>query len=129
MRDIITGLDGEHYRRSDLDNQWDKTINVGTANRGENFVINGYLGGTNRRGVWDSADRLQFSTENNIHLELNTDSQVITELVRFDQGIATVVTSVEYGDRLSLDLTAGNYGLSFFVEGDLIDYHVRANFL
>lgn len=129
MRDIITGLDGEHYLRSDLDNQWDKTINVGTANQGENFVINGYLGGTNRRGAWDSADRLQFGTESNIHLELNTDPQVITELVRFDQGIATVVASVEYGDRLSLDLTAGNYGLSFFVEGDFIDYHVRANFL
>jgi hypothetical protein len=51
-------------------------------------------------------------------------------LVRFDsKGVATVVGSVEYGARLSLNLTPGRYGLSFFVEGDLISYQVNASFI
>ncbi|ARI82920.1 hypothetical protein BH695_3641 [Microcystis aeruginosa PCC 7806SL] len=63
-------------------------------------------------------------------MELATDPNVIIELVRFDsKGVATVVGSVEYGDRLSLNLTPGRYGLSFFVEGDLISYQVNASFI
>jgi hypothetical protein len=75
-------------------------------------------------------DRLKFRTSRNLRLELATDPNVITELVRFDsKGVATVVGSVEYGDRLSLNLTPGRYGLSFFVEGDLISYQVNASFI
>ena len=87
------------------------------------------LGGTNCRGDWDSVDRLKFSLNRPLKLQLNTDSRVITELVRFNQGIPSVVGSIQYGDRLVLDLVPGNYGLSFFVEGDLINYHVSGTFV
>lgn len=128
-RDIITGLDGEIYSRRDLSREWGGAINLGKAKTGKSFTVNGYLGGTDRRGVWDSADRLKFKTSENVSLELATDPKVITELVRFDRGVATVVGSVEYGDRLSLNLTPGRYGLSFFVEGDLISYQINASFI
>jgi hypothetical protein len=128
-RDIITGLDGEIYSRRDLSREWGGAIALGTAKTGKSFAVDGYLGETNRRSVWDSADRMKFKTSENLHLELTTDPNVITELVRFDRnGVATVVGSVEYGDRLSLNLTPGRYGLSFFVEGDLISYQVNASF-
>jgi hypothetical protein len=128
-RDIITGLDGEIYSRRDLSREWGGAINLGKAKTGKSFAVDGYLGETNRRGVWDSADRMKFKTSENLHLELTIDPNVITELVRFDRkGVATVVGSVEYGDRLSLNLTPGRYGLSFFVEGDLISYQVNASF-
>jgi hypothetical protein len=128
-RDIITGMDGEIYSRRDLSREWGGAIDLGKAKTGKSFGIDGHLGETNRRGVWDSADRLKFRTSQKVHLELTTDPNVITELVRFDRnGVATVVGSVEYGDRLSLNLTPGRYGLSFFVEGDLISYPVNASF-
>jgi hypothetical protein len=127
-RDIITGLDGEIYSRRDLSREWGKAPDLGKAKAGRGFSVDGHLGETNRLGIWDSADRLKFRTSQNVHLELATDPNVITELVRFDNGVASVVGSVEYGDRLSLNLTPGHYGLSFFVEGDLISYQVNANF-
>jgi hypothetical protein len=98
------------------------------AKKLEDFAVDALLGGTDRRGNWDSVDRLKFSLKDNLHLELNTDSKVITELVKFTNGIASVVGSVEYGDRLSLNLTPGDYGLSFFVEGDLTSYQVSGAF-
>lgn len=129
MKDIITGLNGKQYQRRDLGNDWQRAFNLGKADSGEDFAVDALLGGTDPQGNWDSVDRLKFSLKDNLHLELNTDSKVITELVRFDKGIASVVGSVEYGDRLSLDLAPGNYGLSFFVEGDLISYQVSGTFL
>ncbi|MFM6059603.1 MAG: hypothetical protein ACKPBT_15900 [Microcystis aeruginosa] len=129
-RDVITGMDGEIYARRDLSREWGGAIDLGTARTGKSFEVDGHLGETNRCGVWDSVDRLKFRTSRNLRLELATDPNVITELVRFDsKGVATVVGSVEYGDRLSLNLTPGRYGLSFFVEGDLISYQVNASFI
>lgn len=129
MKDIITGLNGRQYQRRDLGNDWQRAFNLGKADSGEDFAVDALLGGTDRRGNWDSVDRLKFSLKDNLHLELNTDSKVITELVRFENGIASVVGSVEYGDRLSLDLAPGDYGLSFFVEGDLTSYQVSGAFI
>jgi hypothetical protein len=99
------------------------------AKKLEDFAVDALLGGTDRRDNWDSVDRLKFSLKDNLHLELNTDSKVITELVKFTNGTPSVVGSVEYGDRLTLDLTPGDYGLSFFVEGDLISYQVSGAFI
>lgn len=129
MKDIITGLNGRQDQRHDLGNDWQRAFNLGKADSGEDFAVDALLGGTYRRGNWDSVDRLKFSLKDNLHLELNTDSKVITELVKFTNGIASVVGSVEYGDHLTLDLTPGDYGLSFFVEGDLISYQVSGTFL
>jgi hypothetical protein len=129
-RDIITGMDGEIYARRDLSREWGGAIDLGTARTGKSFEVDGHLGETNRCGVWDSVDRLRFRTSRNLRLELATDPNVITELVRFDsKGVATVVGSVQYSYRLSLNLTPGRYGLSFFVEGDLISYQVNASFI
>ncbi|REJ45469.1 MAG: hypothetical protein DWQ51_22630 [Microcystis wesenbergii TW10] len=145
-RDIITGMDGRIYARRDLSREWGGAIDLGTARTGKSFGVDGHLGETNPLGVWDSVDRLRFRTSRNLRLELATDPfdvaqgkpKVITELVRFDsKGVATVVGSVEYGGsealalpvRLSLNLTPGRYGLSFFVEGDLISYQVNASFI
>ncbi|MDB9405460.1 hypothetical protein PN472_11980 [Microcystis aeruginosa CS-1036] len=137
-RDIITGMDGEIYARLDLSREWGGALDLGTARTGKSFEVDGHLGETNRCGVWDSVDRLRFRTSRNLRLELATDPNVITELVRFDsKGVVTVVGSVEYGGsealalpvRLSLNLTPGRYGLSFFVEGDLISYQVNASFI
>jgi hypothetical protein len=129
MKDIITGLNGRQYQRRDLGNDWQRAFNLGKADSGENFAVDALLGGTDRRGNWDSVDRLKFSLKDNLHLELNTDPKVITELVRFENGTPSVVGSVEYGDSLSLDLAPGDYGLSFFVEGDLTSYQVSGTFL
>lgn len=128
MKDIITGFHDEQYQRDDLSGDWDKTINLGSAKKGKDFAVNAFLGGTNQKGDWDSVDRLKFNLNSNLHLELSTDKYVITELVKFENGTTSVVGSVEYGDRLSLDLTPGKYGLSFFVEGDLITYQVSGEF-
>jgi hypothetical protein len=128
MKDIITGLNDKQHQRRDLGNDWQRAFNLGKADSGEDFAVDALLGGTDRRDNWDSVDRLKFSLKDNLHLELDTDSKVITELVRFENGIASVVGSVEYGDRLSLNLTPGDYGLSFFVEGDLTSYQVSGAF-
>jgi hypothetical protein len=130
MKDIITGLNGKKNVIRDLSSSWDRAFNLGRADAGEDFLINGYLGNTNSKGFYDSVDRLKFNVKDNLHFELKTDPNTITELVKFDsQGTATVVADIEYGNFLSANLTTGNYGLSFFVEGDLIDYQVNAQFL
>jgi hypothetical protein len=128
MKDFLTGLNHQYYYQDDLSNHWKKAVNLGTARTLKQFSVNAFLGGTNSNGVYDSVDRLKFGVYKSIHLELDTDPNVITELVRFEQGQAFVVDSIEYGSRLSLKLTPGHYGLSFFVEGDLISYHVNAQF-
>jgi hypothetical protein len=124
MKDIITGLNDKQYQRRGLGNDWQRAFNLGKADSGEDFAVDALLGGTDRRDNWDSVDRLKFSLKDNLHLELNTDSKVITELVRFENGTPSVVGSVEYGEprtrratkssggeasRLSLDLAPGNY--------------------
>lgn len=128
MKDFLTGLNNQCYYQNDLSNNWKKAVNLGTASRGKRFKVNADLGGTNSKDIYDSVDRLKFGVNKTIHLELKTDPKVITELVRFDRGQATVVGSIEYGSNLSLNLSPGHYGLSFFVEGDLINYHVNAQF-
>lgn len=128
MKDFLTGLNNHVYQQDDLSNNWKKAINLGTARTGKQFSVNAFLGDTNQREVYDSVDRLKFGVNKSIHLELNTDPNVITELVRFEKGQAFVVESIEYGSRLSLNLTPGHYGLSFFVEGDLINYQINAQF-
>jgi hypothetical protein len=129
MTDIITGLKGKIEYSDDLSGDWNETIDLGKAKAGQNFAINGELGGIDGLENWDSADRLLFRTSRSIRFELTTDPRVITELVRFDNGVASVVGSVEYGNKLSLNLTPGRYGLSFFVEGDVITYQASASFL
>jgi hypothetical protein len=129
MKDIITGLNDKQHLLCDLGNDWQKAFNLGKARTGADFAVDALLGGTDRRGNWDSVDRLRFSLNRPVKLDLNTDSKVITELVKFTNGTPSVVGSVEYGDRLVLDLAPGNYGLSFFVEGDLISYQVSGTFI
>lgn len=129
MKDIITGLNDRQQLLCDLGNNWQRAFNLGKAGSGQDFAVNASLGGTDRWGNWDSADRLKFSLNRPAKLTLNTDSKVITELVKFNKGTASVVGSIQYGDRLVLDLTPGNYGLSFFVEGDLINYQVSGTFI
>ena len=102
---------------------------MGKARSGTDFAVDALLGGTDRWGNWDSVDRLKFSLNRPVKLDLNTDSKVITELVKFTNGTPSVVGSIQYGNRLVLDLTPGNYGLSFFVEGDLISYQVSGTFI
>lgn len=128
MKDFLTGLNNHVYQQDDLSNYWKKAINLGNARTRKQFRVNGFLGGTNQREVYDSVDRLTFNFNKTLHLEINTDPKVITELVKFENGQAFVVDSIEYGSQLSLNLTPGHYGLSFFVEGDLINYHVNAQF-
>lgn len=128
MKDFLTGLNNHVYQQDDLSNNWRKAINLGIARTGKQFRVNAFLGGTNQKEVYDSVDRLKFGVNKSLHLELDTDPNVITELVRFENGQAFVVDSIEYGSRLLLNLSPGHYGLSFFVEGDLINYHVNAQF-
>ena len=80
-------------------------------------------------GSWDSSDRLTFVLLRPLTLSLDLDSKIITEAVKFDvAGNASVVGSIEYGDRLQLQLAPGRYGLSLFVEGDLVNYEVKGKF-
>lgn len=128
MKDFLTGLNQQTYYQDDLSHHWNAANHIGTARTGNKFRANANLGGTNAKGVYDSVDRLKFNLNRSLHLELKTDPKVITELVKFEKGQAFVVGSIEYGERLSLNLSPGRYGLSFFVEGDLINYQVSAEF-
>lgn len=128
MKDFLTGLNHQHYYQNDLSDNWKKAVNLGTARTGKKFKVNAYLGGTNEKETYDSVDRLKFRVNQSIHLEIDTDPKVITELVKFEKNQAVVVGSIEYGNKLSLNLSPGHYGLSFCVEGDLINYHANAHF-
>ncbi|MCT7986468.1 hypothetical protein NG796_24660 [Laspinema sp. A4] len=82
------------------------------------------LGGETIGGGWDSVDRLTFSLEEGSYLNAYTDYNAITELVRFEpDGSINAIASVEYGPRLQTWLEPGNYGLSFFTEGDGAEMH------
>jgi hypothetical protein len=92
-------------------------------------LLSGQLGGINSKGEWDSSDRIKFNLLQPLTLNLNLDPHIITEVVRFDDaGNASVVGSIEYGSSLQLQLAPGRYGLSLFVEGDLISYSVGGSF-
>jgi hypothetical protein len=127
-KDTITGLLGEIYHCRNLRREWDKTINLGKAKAGQSFAIRGSWGETHCLVASERADRLKFGASRNIHLKLQTDPHVVTELVKFTHGMPSLVRSVQYGDRLSLKLASGNYGLSFLVEGDRMTYNVSASF-
>ena len=122
--DILTG-ETETILRNDFSNNWNSAPKVEASD----FLINGVLGETIGKR-WDSVDRLIFNLTESRTLNLTMSDGLITELVRFDNlGNVTVVGSSEYGNFLSSDLTAGNYGLSFFTEGDRINYSVGADFI
>ena len=87
------------------------------------------MGGTHRQGKWDSSDRIKFSLLQPLTLNLTLDPQIIAEVVQFDSaGNASVVSSIEYGSSLQLELAPGRYGLSLFVEGDRINYSMSGQF-
>jgi hypothetical protein len=126
--DILTG-NGRAIAKKDFSSDWDLTPRLGKVEATDDFLINGQLGGTNRQGEWDSTDRIRFNLMQPLTLSLNLDSQTIAEVVQFDAtGNASVVGSIEYGSSLQLQLAPGNYGLSLFVEGDLINYSVSGQF-
>ena len=127
--DILTG-NGRSIARNDFSSDWDNSPKLGKVEAGDDFLLNGSLGETNRRGVWDSSDRIKFSLLEFSTLNLNLDPQTIVEVVRFDStGNASVVGAIEYGVSLQLQLAPGKYGLSLFVEGDQIDYSIAGQFL
>jgi len=103
---------------------------LGKVEAADDFLINGQLGGTNRPGKLDSSERIKVSLLQPLVLNLSLDPQTIAEVVRFDcAGNASVVSSIEYGTNLQIQLEPGRYGLSLFVEGDLISYSVSGQFL
>jgi hypothetical protein len=127
--DILTG-NGRAIAKKDFSSDWNLTPRLGKVEATDDFLINGQLGGTNRQGKWDSVDRIRFNLMQPLTLNLNLDPQTIAEVVQFDAaGNASVVGGVEYGSSLQLQLAPGYYGLSLFVEGDLINYSVSGQFL
>jgi len=126
--DILIG-NGRSTTRKDFSSDWDNSPKLGKVEAEDDFLLNGSLGETNRRGVWDSSDQIKFSLLEVSTLNLSLDPQTIVEVVQFDSaGNVSVVGGVEYGSSLQLQLTPGNYGLSLFVEGDLINYSVSGQF-
>jgi len=127
--DILIG-NGRSTARKDFSSDWDNSPKLGKVEAGDDFLLNGSLGGTNRRSIWDSSDRIKFSLLQPLALNLSLDPQTIAEVVQFDSaGNASVIGSIEYGSSLQLQLEPGRYGLSLFVEGDLISYSVSGQFL
>ena len=127
--DILIG-NGRSIQKKDFSSDWNLAPKLGKVEAADDFLINGQLGGTNRRGKWDSSDRIKFSLLQPLVLNLSLDPQTIAEVVRFDSaGNASVVSSIEYGTNLQIQLEPGRYGLSLFVEGDLISYSVSGQFL
>jgi len=127
--DILIG-NGRSIQKKDFSSDWNLVPRLGKVEAADNFLINGQLGGTNRQGKWDSSDRIKFNLLEVLTLNLNLDPQTIVEVVKFDAaGNASVVGGIEYGSNLQLQLAPGNYGLSLFVEGDLINYSVSGQFL
>lgn len=126
--DILTG-NGRTIARKDFSNDWNTAPKLGKVEVADDFLLSGSLGGRNRRGQWDSSDRIKFSLLQSASLNLNLDPQTIVEVVKFDAvGNASVVGAVEYGNSLQLQLVPGQYGLSLFVEGDQINYSVAGQF-
>jgi hypothetical protein len=126
--DILIG-NGRSTARKDFSSDWDNSPKLGKVEAGDDFLFNGSLGGTNRRSIWDSSDRIKFSLLQPLALNLSLDPQTIAEVVRFDSsGNALVVGSIEYGSTLQLQLAPGRYGLSLFVEGDRINYSMSGQF-
>ncbi len=116
--------------KKDFKSDWGLTPRLGKVEATDDFLINEQLGGTNRHGKWNSVDRIKFSLLQPLTLNLNLDSQTIAEVVQFDAvGNASVVGSIEYGSTLQLQLAPGRYGLSLFVEGDLISYSMSGQFV
>jgi len=126
--DILIG-NGRSIQKKDFSSDWNLAPKLGKVEAADDFLINGQLGGTNRRGKWDSSDRIKFSLLEVSTLNLNLDPQTIVEVVQFDSaGNASVVGGFEYGSSLQLQLAPGNYGLSLFVEGDQINYSMSGQF-
>jgi hypothetical protein len=103
---------------------------LGKVEATEDFLINGQLRGANRKGEWDSVYRIRFNLMQPLTLNFDFDPQTITEVVQFDSaGNASVVGSIEYGSTLQLQLPPRRYGLSLFVESNLISYSVSGQIL
>ncbi len=123
-RDVISNQNGRVIcSTNDLSSNWANTPRF----LAQNFSVKGNLGGTigNR---WDSSDRLRFYVPRQMIVSMQTSPNVITELVRFDNGVPTVIASTEYGNFITSQLPPGQYGLSFSVEGDLASYSASASF-
>jgi len=106
--DILIG-NGRSIARKDFSSDWDKSPKLGKVEAGDDFLLNGSLGGTNRRSIWDSSDRIKFSLLEVSTLNLNLDPQTIVEVVKFDSANnASVVSSIEYGSSLQVQLASGN---------------------
>lgn len=126
--DVLIG-NGRSLQKKDFSSDWNLAPKLGKVEAADDFLINGQLGGTNRQGKWDSSDRIKFSLLQPLALNLSLDSQTIAEVVRFDSaGNASVVGWIEYGSTLQLQLAPGRYGLSLFVEGDLVNYQIQGQF-
>jgi hypothetical protein len=126
--DILTG-NGRTIARRDFSSDWNAAPKLGKVEVNDDFLLSGNLGGTNRRGEWDSSDRIKFNLLQPLTFNLSLDLQTIAEVVQFDSaGNASVVGAIKYGNSLQLQLAPGQYGLSLFVEGDLINYSVSGNF-
>ena len=127
--DILTG-NGRAIARNDFSSNWDNSPKLGKVEAGDDFLLNGSLGETNRRSIWDSSDRIKFDLLEASTLNLSLDPQTIVEVVKFDSaGNASVVGLIEYGSTLQLQLAPGRYGLSLFVEGDGINYSMSGQFV
>jgi hypothetical protein len=125
--DILIG-NRRSLQKKDFSSDWNLAPRLGKVEAADDFLINGQLGGTNRQGKWDSSNRIKFNLLEASTLNLNLDPQTIVEVVKFDPaGNASVVGGVEYSSSLQLQLTPSNYGLSLFVEGDLINYSVSGS--
>jgi len=55
--DILIG-NGRSIARKDFSSDWGNSPKLGKVEAGEDFLLNGSLGGTNRRSIWDSSDRI-----------------------------------------------------------------------
>jgi hypothetical protein len=74
--DILIG-NGRSIAKKDFSGDWDKSPKLGKVEAGDDFLLNGSLGGTNRQGKWDSSDRIKFSLLQPLTLNLTLDPQII----------------------------------------------------
>jgi hypothetical protein len=126
--EVDMGNDWENAWDLGLQRPWETDTNTGTTwthgyvypsyHLGASYITEN-LGGETVGGGWDSVDRLTFSLDEGSYLNAFTDHDAITELVRFEaDGTINALATVEYGPRLQTWLEPGNYGFSFFTEGD-----------
>ena len=55
--DTLTGND-RSIQSNDFSSNWNLAPKLGKVEATDDFLLNGQLGGINRRGEWDSSDRI-----------------------------------------------------------------------